>query len=129
MNTLQAYCTVSHCLAVQALFPGCDVARMVELAPGPLLLHAGDDWPASTGAQLEASATLLRRELKGADTDFMFQEDPMILLEPLPSLRVGLQRLRELWPDLSEAALGNSSPMHLTLALRALGLTGPPKGF
>lgn len=57
------------------------------------------------------------------------QEDPLILLEPLDSLRVGLGRLRELWPGLTPAALANSEPLHLSLAVKALGLRGPPKGF
>lgn len=56
------------------------------------------------------------------------QEDPAILFEGHDSLRVGLERLHELWA-VDEAALGNSDPLHLTLALRALGTQGPPKGF
>ena len=42
---------------------------------------------------------------------------------------MGTRRLRELWPDLTPAALANSEPLHLSLAVKALGLTGPPKGF
>ena len=57
------------------------------------------------------------------------QEDPAILFEPMPSLEVGLQQLRELWPGLTPEALGNSEPLHLSLAVKALGLRGPPKGF
>lgn len=45
------------------------------------------------------------------------------------SLRVGLRRLRELWPGLTPAALADSEPLHLSLALKALGLNGPPKGY
>lgn len=56
-------------LSVQALFPGSDVARMVELAPAAFL---EGPWP-PIGAQLEAASGLLRRELAGADVDFMFQ--------------------------------------------------------
>lgn len=37
--------------------------------------------------------------------------------------------MRELWPGLTPAALANSEPHHLALAVRALGLNGPPKGF
>ena len=51
------------------------------------------------------------------------------MFEPLPSLEVGLERLQELWPGLTPDALGNSEPLHLSLAVKALGLTGPPKGF
>ena len=43
--------------------------------------------------------------------------------------QVGLRRLRELWPGLTPAALANSEPLHLSLAVKALGLRGPPKGF
>lgn len=52
----------------------------------------------------------------------------MILFEEPDSLRQGLRRLHELWA-VDETALGNSDPLHLTLALRALGTNGPPKGF
>lgn len=57
------------------------------------------------------------------------QEDPQILFEPLDSLEVGLHRMRELWPGLTPTALGDSEPLHLSLAVKALGLRGPPKGF
>lgn len=153
---------------LQELFPGSDVARMVELAPAAFLEGR---WPPKQ-QQLEAASTLLRGELEGAEVDFMFQvrserereggkgrglvmvargrvqrvrlqhcapahytlthppqEDPLILFEPLESLRVGLRRMRELWPGLTPAALANSEPLHLSLAVKALGLTGPPKGF
>ena len=56
-------------LPLQELFPGSDVARMIELAPG---LFLESPWP-QTQAQLEASSSLLRRELAGAEVDFMFQ--------------------------------------------------------
>ncbi len=55
--------------ALQELFPGCDVARMVELAPAAFL---DSPWPA-TQRQLAAASTLLRRGLQGADVCFMFQ--------------------------------------------------------
>ncbi|KAI7835451.1 hypothetical protein COHA_010645, partial [Chlorella ohadii] len=112
-------------IARLALFPGSDVARMVELAPAAFL---NGDWPPKA-QQLEAASSLLRRELCGADLDFMFQEDPAILFEPLDSLQVGLRRLHELWPGLTPQALGDSEPLHLSLAVKALGLSGPPKGF
>jgi hypothetical protein len=47
----------------------------------------------------------------------------------LDSLTVGLDRLHELWPGLTPQTLANSSPLHLSLAVKALGLQGPPKGF
>jgi hypothetical protein len=50
-------------------------------------------------------------------------------LPQIESLEVGLRRLRELWPGLTPAALANSEPQHLSLAVKALGLNGPPKGF
>lgn len=45
------------------------MARMVELAPAVFL---EGPWPPKA-AQLGAAAALLRRELEGADCDFMFQ--------------------------------------------------------
>lgn len=97
---------------------------MIELAPAPML---SGDW-AATAAQLEASGALLRAGLRGADVDFLFTEDPAILFEELRDLEIGLERLRELWPDLTEAALANSEPLHLALAIRALAHRAP-KGF
>ena len=71
----------------------------------------------------------LARHLNLLAPSLPLQEDPLILFEPVPSLEVGLERLRELWPGLTPDALGNSEPLHLSLAVKALGLTGPPKGF
>ncbi|PSC67249.1 hypothetical protein C2E20_9056 [Micractinium conductrix] len=112
-------------VGMKDLFPLSDVARMVELAPGPFLEGA---WHPKA-EQLAAAAALLRAELAGAEVDFMFQEDPAILFEPLDSLETGLRRMRELWPGLTPAALADSEPLHLSLAVKALGLNGPPKGF
>lgn len=202
---------------------------MVELAPTSFL---DGDWPPKA-QQLEAASALLRRELEGADLDFMFQVGvqraggewvlwcgavqgrslsgdasgqgrrrrwegqtgmhwvaahlPALAVHPFQWLsrrtqpsclsrwtrcrwahpdvasaeqllrggeiafgrvqqkpaanapltsctsraprQVGLRRLRELWPGLTPQALGNSEPLHLSLAVKALGLSGPPKGF
>jgi hypothetical protein len=57
------------------------------------------------------------------------QEDPALLFEPVESLEVGLRRMYELWPGLTPSTLADSEPLHLSLAVKALGLTGPPKGF
>ena len=94
---------------------------MVELAPAAILAR---DW-ASTAHQLEAAGALLRAGLRGADVDFLFTEDPAILFEEVGDLETGLERLRELWPDLTEAALANSEPLHLALAIRALAHRAP----
>ena len=75
------------------------------------------------------TSTCWRPPLRPACPPLPLQEDPLILFEPVPSLEVGLERLRELWPGLTPDALGNSEPLHLSLAVKALGLTGPPKGF
>lgn len=112
-------------VGMKVLFPGADVACMVELAPAAFL---DGPWPPKA-QQLEAANQLLQKELDGADLNCMYQEDPMILFEPVESLRVGLRRLRELWPGLTPAALADSEPLHLSLALKALGLNGPPKGY
>jgi hypothetical protein len=97
---------------------------MVELAPTNLL---SGDW-ATTAAQLEAAGELLRERLRGADVDFLFTEDPLLLFEEVADLRIGIERLEELWPGLTEAALANSEPLHLALAIRALAHRAP-KGF
>ncbi|KAI3431564.1 hypothetical protein D9Q98_004613 [Chlorella vulgaris] len=112
-------------VGAKTLFPACDVARMVELAPDAFLQGP---WPAKA-QQLQEASTLLQQQLQGADLSAMFSEDPMILFEPLDSLTVGLDRLHELWPGLTPQTLANSSPLHLSLAVKALGLQGPPKGF
>ncbi|GAB4815993.1 hypothetical protein N2152v2_003039 [Parachlorella kessleri] len=105
-------------------FPGSDVTRMVELQPAAFL---GGDWQI-VRKQLAGAAQTLREGLQGANFDFMFQEDPAILHEDVESLRVGVRQLHELWA-VDEAALANSSPLHLTLAVRALGPKGPPQKF
>lgn len=53
---------------------------------------------------------------------------PGLCVAVLPR-QVGLRRLHELWPGLTPQALGDSEPLHLSLAVKALGLSGPPKGF
>lgn len=116
---------IERLVGLKELFPGSDVARMVELAPGQFLEGT---W-APTQRQLADASRLLRAELAGAELDVMFQEDPLILFEPIESLTVGLRRLHELWPGLTPSALENSEPLHLSLAVKALGLTGPPKGL
>lgn len=109
-------------VSLKGLFPGSDVARMIELLPSGFL---GSDWPA-TEQLVEGNSQLLRQGLHGADVDFLFQEDPTILFEETESLRVGLRRLKELW-DIDSRAMANSDPLELSLAVKALGLRGAPK--
>ena len=161
------------------------MARMIALQPA---LFLDGEW-APKQVQLAEASSLLRRELQGADCDFMFQvcgglegpragcrvwwhasgrshpvdptsrcthptpphptpphptppftapgptlppplqEDAAILFVPVPALKAGLEQMRELWPQLTPAALEASSPLHLSLAIQALGPLGPPKGF
>ena len=51
-----------------------------------------------------------------------------ILFEPPEALEAGLRELHDLW-KLDRAALAASSPLHLSLAVKALGPNGPPKAF
>ncbi len=115
---------MARIVALKDLLPGCDIARMIELVPSAFL--AGELGP--TMAHVAATSGLLRRGLVGADVDAMFESDPTILFEELESLEVGLTRLRELW-NVDEKALAASDPEELALAVRALGLTGAPKGL
>lgn len=54
---------------LQVLFPGADVACMVELAPAAFL---DGPWPPKA-QQLEAANQLLQKELDGADLNCMYQ--------------------------------------------------------
>ena len=105
------------------LFPGSNVARMVELLPSAFL--GTEDWEGVVG-HVRRTSEMLRSGLHGADLDAMFERDPTILFESVASMEVGLRRLRELW-SVDAAALKNSDPEELALAVRALGLNGPPK--
>lgn len=148
-------------VTLKSLFPGSNVARMMELTPSAFLAAP---W-LETEKRLEKSSKLLREKLQGADLDFMFQvtlirglsytpwidlfdyncclktpktlnlkpvifpqEDPTILFEDIESLKIGLERLKDLW-DVDEQAMANSEPLELALAVKALGLSGPPKKF
>lgn len=114
---------MTRMMRLKFMFPGCDIARMVELVPSGFLVGPWD----AIERQLLESSEILRDGLKGADVDAIFEEDPTILFEDPESLRTGLRRMRELW-DIDEEALENSFPDELALAVRALGLKGPPKG-
>lgn len=108
---------------LKGMFPGSNVARMVELLPTAFLSGPWEE----TSAQLRRTSGLLREGLQGADLDAMFEADPTILFEEAESVEVGLRRMRELW-EVDAAALRNSDPEELALAVRALSLAGPPKG-
>lgn len=110
---------------LKTILPGSDVSRIVEYIPSAFL-SKDVDWE-MTSSHIRDSSTILRQGLVGADTDAMFEEDPSILFEDLESLRVGLRRMDELWPGLSPSTLEQSDPQELALAVRALGLSGPPK--
>lgn len=113
---------MARLVAVKEVLPGTNVARMVELLPSAFLAHPLEP----ILERLKTTSALLREGLRGADVDAIFEADPTILFEDPESLRVGLARMRELW-DVDAAALANSDPDELALAVRALGLTGPPK--
>jgi hypothetical protein len=108
-------------IELKGVLPGLDVARIVELLPSAFL---GPDWE-RIPQRVHISATLLTRCLPGADVNQMIEEDPTILFEDEESLRTGLLRLRELW-DVGPDTFRNSDPLELALAVRALGLKGPP---
>lgn len=109
---------------LKVLFPQNDIARMVELVPTGFLVSPWD----ATYEQLVEAREILKTGLPGADVDAMFDEDPTILFEEPESLRVGLERMRELW-DIDEDMLRNSFPDELALAVRALGLKGAPSSI
>lgn len=112
-------------VSMKSLFPKSDVARMVELAPDEFL--GQNDWTIVEN-QIECAAEVLREGLVGADVDFLFQEDPLLLFENTEHLEVGVKELRSLW-DVDEDALAASDSLELGLAVRALGPQGPPRGF
>lgn len=114
---------MTRLVSLKDALPGCDVARMVELVPTAFLAAPLD----ATLQQIESNLLLLRHGLEGADIDSMLEADPTILFESTESIKVGLDRMRELWGELSPTTLAASDPEELALAVRALGLTGPPK--
>ena len=115
---------MARLVALKDMFPGCDIARMIELVPSAFLA----DELAPTLERVGATSGLLRQGLAGADVDAMFECDPTILFEDPESLEVGLARLRDLW-NVDAQALAASDPEELALAVRALGLSGAPKGL
>lgn len=121
LGKVEVFDLMERMVRIKELFPGCDVARMVELVPSMFLVAPWTE----TYAQLKETNAILRQGLKGADVDAMFEEDPTILFEDPESLLVGLERMRELW-NIDEEMLENSEPDELALAVRALGLQGPP---
>jgi hypothetical protein len=111
-------------VSLKTAFPGCDVAVMVERLPSAFLTG---DWE-TTLKQVAGAGELLKEGLPGAEMERAWEEDPTILFEDLESLEVGLKRLKELWPSAGRITFANSDPDELALAVRALGLRGPPKG-
>ena len=114
-------------VGLKGALPGADAARLVELLPSAFLGPAQDAWPAVL-AQVAAAAAELQEGLPGADVGAMCAADPTVLFESPASLRAGVRRLRELW-DVGAAALAASEPGELALAVRALGLEGPPRSM
>lgn len=124
LETMHSAELMNRMMDLKVLFPQNDIARMVELVPTGFLVSPWD----TTYEQLVENSTILRTGLRGADVDAMFDEDPTILFEDPESLRVGLERMRELW-DIDEEMLQNSFPDELALAVRALGLKGAPSSI
>ncbi len=110
---------------LKGLFPGTNVARMVELLPTAFLAEQNEAWK-ETMEKLRCTSDLLREGLQGADVDAIFEADPTILFETPGSIELGLARMKELW-KLDAITLKNSEPEELALAVRALSLQGPPK--
>ncbi|KAL4527170.1 hypothetical protein Ndes2526B_g09119 [Nannochloris sp. 'desiccata'] len=110
---------------LKGLFPGTNVARMVELLPTAFLAEQSDQWK-ETIEKLRRTSELLREGLQGANVDAIFEADPTILFESPESIELGLKRMKELW-KVDAIALKNSEPEELALAVRALSLQGPPK--
>jgi hypothetical protein len=76
--------------------------------------------------QVSLGLRLLREGLHGADVYSMVGRDPRLLF--MPELERGIRELRDLW-DVDEAALRASDPLMLAFAVRALSVTGLPKGI
>lgn len=76
--------------------------------------------------QVSLGLRLLREGLEGADVFSMVGRDPRLLF--MPELERGIAELRDLW-DVDEAALRASDPLMLAFAVRALSVTGLPKGI
>ena len=107
-------CNQMHA-CLQEVFPSCNVARMVELLPQGFLLQSQQ----SMLKRVAAINIALRDGLPGANIDMMVQEDPSILFEDKQAVSSGLRELHDLW-DVDEAALGNSNPWELALAIRTM---------
>ncbi|GMH45187.1 hypothetical protein BSKO_13144 [Bryopsis sp. KO-2023] len=108
-------------IRLRELLPGCDVPRMVELAP-KLFLDADQE---GVEASVANNFSLLRSGLIGADVEKMVQEDPGLLFWDLSGC---VERLYDLW-DVDEETLKNCSAKELALAMRALSKKGPPCRF
>jgi len=111
---------------LKSIFPSADVARMMELLPSAFLSGDFRDWEL-TVAQVERATEILRKGLPSVNVDAMVEMDPTILFEDLRSLNEGIFNLRDLW-KVDAVTLANSEPEELALAIRALGLKGPPTG-
>ena len=107
---------------LKSLFPTSNAARMIELLPSAFIVGPWKE----TMLRLSRVNELLRNGLPGVDVDRMVELDPTILFEDPASIQVGIGRLHELW-KVDVAALVNSEPEELALAVRALSLKGPPE--
>ncbi|GAX83270.1 hypothetical protein CEUSTIGMA_g10696.t1 [Chlamydomonas eustigma] len=109
-------------VSLKQLLVGCDVALLVEQEPALFLSRSQLD----VEQAVQKGMRMLNSGLAGADVYQVVMRDPGLLF--LPELEKGISQLRELW-DVDEAALGNSDPQMLALAVRALSVSGLPTGI
>ncbi|KAG1660024.1 hypothetical protein FOA52_005604 [Chlamydomonas sp. UWO 241] len=109
-------------VTLKEVLSGCDIAHLVEQEPQ---LYLGGQ-PEEVAQRVGAAFDMMSARLAGADVHAVIILDPGLLF--MPELSRGLDEFRDLW-DVDDAALAASSPQMLALAVRALSVTGLPKGL
>lgn len=83
-SLIKLTCALEH-TSFQEHLPGTDVLTMVESAPAAFFQGTRTQ----VTQQVGAAAALLRKGLRGAQLERMYEEVPTLLMEPLESLQVG----------------------------------------
>mmetsp|Transcript_7115 Transcript_7115/g.20869 ORF Transcript_7115/g.20869 Transcript_7115/m.20869 type:complete len:304 (-) Transcript_7115:203-1114(-) len=102
-------------VALKAELPGVDVAEVVRMHPRAFL---SAELSALTRT-ISANIGVLQDGLEGADLNAMVEQDPLLVLQDPQLLEEGIVQMRQLW-DVDPAALADSDPWKLALAVRAL---------
>lgn len=104
-----------YLLMLREELPQVDVTEMVRQHPRAFL--ASD--LTETRTAISANICVLREGLAGADINAMAEQDPLLLLQDPKLLEEGIRQTRQLW-DVDAAALADSDPWKLALAVRAM---------